>query len=74
MWVYVCIYARTHTHPAQIGYTVVSPGVGMRHLEGPNHPDGLDLDIYILVYVYKVDMCMYMVGGGMRSWTKFFFL
>jgi len=31
MWV----YAHTHTHTLQMGYLVVSPGVGMRHLEGP---------------------------------------
>ena len=44
MWVYVCVY--THTHSAQMGYSVVSPGVGMRHLEGPNNPDELNLGIY----------------------------
>jgi len=38
----------------------VSPGVGMRHLEGPRNPDGLNLDIHIFVYVYKVHMCIYM--------------
>jgi len=46
----------------------------MRHLEGPTNPDGLNLGIYIFVYVYKVHMCMYMLGGGMRSWTDCFFL
>jgi len=55
-------------------YSDVSPGVGMRHLEGPTNPDGLNLGIYIFVYVYKVHMCMYMLGGGMRSWTDCFFL
>jgi len=43
-----------------MGYSVVSPGVGMRHLEG----DGLNLGIYVFVYVYKVHKCMYMLGGG----------
>jgi len=57
-----------------MGYWVVSPAVGMRHLEGPNNPDGLNLGIHIFVYVYKVHMCMYMLGGGMRSWTNCFFL
>ena len=35
--VYVGVFAciRTHTHTAQIRYSDVSPGVGMRHLEGP---------------------------------------
>jgi len=44
----------------------------MRHLEGPKNPDGLNLGICVLVYMCKVHMCMYMLGGGMRSWTNFF--
>jgi len=72
MWVYVCVYA--HTHTAQMWYSDVSPGVGMRHLEGPKDPDGLNFSIHIFLYVYKVHMCMYMLGGGTRSWTDFFFL
>jgi len=66
----VGVYTHTHRHSAQMGYCDVSPGVGMRHLEGPKNPDGLNLDIYVFVYVYKVHMCMYMIGGGMISWTK----
>ena len=65
MWVYVCVHA--HTHTAQMGYSDVSPGVGMRLLEGPKNPDGLNLGIHIFVYVYKLHMCMYMLGGRMRS-------
>jgi len=31
-----CVYKHTHTHSAHMGSSVVSPGVGMRHLElGP---------------------------------------
>jgi len=70
----VCVYMHTHTHTAQMGYLDVSPGVGMSHLEGPKNPDGLNLGIYIFVYVYKVHMCIYMLRGGMRSWTNCFFL
>ena len=51
MWVCVCVYA--HTHTAQMGCSDVSPGVGMRHLEDPKNPDGLNLDIHIFVYVYQ---------------------
>jgi len=69
--VYVCTH--THTHAAQMGYSVVSPGVGTRHRESPTNPDGLDLGMCIFVYVYKVHMCMYRLGGGMRSWTNSFF-
>ena len=50
----VCVYTHTHTHTTQMGYLDVSPGVGMRHLEGPKNPDGLNLGIHIFVYVYKV--------------------
>jgi len=53
-----------------MGYSDVSPGVGMRHLEGPKNSDGLNLGIHVFVYVYKVHMCMYIIGGGMRSWTN----
>ena len=72
--VYVCesVCIRTHTHTLH-RCSDVSPGVGMRHLEGPKNPDELNLDIHILVYVYKVHMCIYMLRGGMRSWTNCFF-
>jgi len=69
-----CVYTHTHTHTTQMGYFHVSPRVGTRHLEGPKNPDGLNLGIHIFVYVYKVHMCMYMLRGGMRSWTNCFFL
>jgi len=70
----VCVYTHTHTHTAQMGYLDVSPGVRMRHLEGPKNPDGLNLGIRIFVYVYEVHMCIYILKGGMRSWTECFFL
>jgi len=70
----MCVYTHTHTHTVQMGYLDVSPGVGMRHLEGPKNPDGLNVGRHIFVYVYKVHMCMYMLRGGMRSWTNCFFL
>ena len=69
----MCVYTHTYKHTAQMGYSNVSPGVGMRHLEGPKNSDGLNLDIYIFVYVYKVHMFMYM-RGGMKSWTNCKFL
>jgi hypothetical protein len=53
--VYVGVGACTHihTHIAHMGYSDVSPGDGMRHLNGPKNSDGLNLSIYILAYVYK---------------------
>jgi len=70
----MCVYTHTHTHTAQKGYSVVSPGVGTRHLEGPKNPDGLKLGIYVFVFVYKVHVCMYMLGGGIDlGLTAFFF-
>jgi len=71
---FMCVCTHTRTHTAQMGYSDVSPGVGMRHLESPKNPDGLNLGIHIFEYVYKAHMCMYMLGGGMRSWTNCFFL
>ena len=44
----VCI--RTHTHTLH-RCSDVNPGVGMRHLEDPKKPDGLNLDIHIFVYL-----------------------
>ena len=40
MWVYVCVYTHTHTHCTDgvLGCVNVSPGVGMRHLEGLKNP------------------------------------
>jgi len=70
----VCVYTHTHTHTAQMGYLNVSPGVRMRHLEGPKNLDGLNLGIHIFVSVYKVHMCIYMLKGGISSWTNCFFL
>ena len=72
--VYVCVSVciRAHTHTLH-RCSDVSPGVGMRHLEDPKNPDGLNLDIHIFVYVYKVHMCIHMLRVGMRSWTNYFF-
>jgi len=45
-----------------MGYTDVRPGVGIRHLEGPKSLDGLNLGIYVFVYVYKehmIDWCCF---------------
>ena len=55
------------------GYSGVSPGVGIKHLEGPKNPDGLTLGIYVFVYVCKVHICMYMLKGRMRSLTQCLF-
>jgi len=74
VYVGVCVYIHTHTHTTQIGYLVVSPGVGMRHLEGPKNPDGLNLGIYIFRICVQIHMCIYMLRGGMRSWTNCFVL
>jgi len=64
----MCVDTHTHTHTAQIWYSDVSPGVGMRLLEGPENLEGLNLGIHIFVHVYKVHMCMYRVIPGNRNW------
>jgi len=66
----IWVYTHTHTHTLHMGYSDVSPGVGTRHLKGLKDPEGLNSDIYVFVYVYKVHMCTYMPGGGMRPWTN----
>jgi len=50
----VCVYTHTHTHTAQMGYLDVSPGVGMRHLEGPKNPDGLNKSWHICIKSWHV--------------------
>ena len=52
---HVCVNTHTHTLAAQTGYSDESPGIGMRYLEGLKNPDGLNLGIYVFVYVYKAD-------------------
>jgi len=68
-----CVYTQTHKHNAHMGYSGLRPGVRMRHLEGPKNLDRLNLVIYVFVYVYKLHICMYRLGGGMTSWTNCFF-
>ena len=56
--VYVCVSVciRTQTHTAQMGCSDVSPGVGMRHLEGPSaRPKGKDT-------------CPTLLPTGLDSW------
>jgi len=66
----VCVYIYAHTHTLCMGSLDVSPGVGTRRLESPKNLDGLNIRIHISVYVYKVHMCIYMLGGRMKSWIK----
>jgi len=58
VYVGACVCVRTHTRTAHMDYLDVSPGVGMRHLEGPKNPDGLNLGTHIFVCVCKVHMCV----------------
>ena len=67
-----CVCTRTHTHTAH-WLLDVSPGDGTRHLEGPKNPEGLNLGIYVFVYVYKEHICTYIVRGAMRSGLTAFF-
>ena len=66
----VCVCKRTLTHSAR-GVPDVSPGVETRHLEGPKNPDGLNLGIYVILSVL-CHTSIYILGGGMRSWTNCF--
>ena len=66
-----CEYTHTHTHTAQV--LGCEPRSRDETTGGPKNPDGLNLDKYIFVYVYKVHTCIYMLRGRMRSWTNCFF-
>jgi len=56
------VYTHTHTHTAHMGYSGVSTGVGMRHLEGPKNPDGL-----ISAYFYSYMCTKYIFVCTARS-------
>ena len=46
MWVYVCVYAYTHTNCTD-GVLGCEPRGRKGHLEGLKNPDGLNLGIYV---------------------------
>ena len=49
----VCEFAHTHARCTD-GVLDASPGIGMRYLEGLKNPDGLNLGIYVFVYMYYI--------------------
>jgi len=55
----VGVYTHTHTHTSKMGYLDVSPGVDMRHLEGPKNPDRLNLGISIHICVQSTHVYVY---------------
>ena len=56
-----CVYTHTHTHCTD-GVLGCEPGVGMRHLEGPKNPDGLNLGIHIFVCVQSTHLYVYAIS------------
>jgi len=65
-----CAYIRVpHVHKLHMGYSDVSAGV--RHLERPNNPGGLNFRIHATVYVYEVHMYIY-AGRPDNMWTNCF--
>jgi len=73
----IYVYTHAHTHTAHGVLNVVldvNPGVGTRHLECPKNGLNLGIIVYVFVRGYKVNVYIYMLGGGMRSWANFFFL
>ena len=52
-----CMCVCTNTHTTHMGYSVVSPGVGIRHLEGLKNPDGLNLGICVS-YMWSKYTCV----------------
>jgi len=56
----VCVCTHTHTHTAHVMLDV-SPGVGTRHLEGPENADTINVGKHVFIYVYKVHMYIYIL-------------
>jgi len=65
VWVCMCVYAHTRTYCTW--GTRCEPRGRDETLQGPNILDGRDLGIFIFEHVYKVHMCIYTLGCGMRS-------
>jgi len=70
-----CVYMHTLTHTAQMGYLVVSPGVGVRHLENWNNPDRLKRSIYVAcIGVQSTFVYIYARLQVLMIWANCFFL
>jgi len=72
----MCVNTHTHTHTH---CTDEVPGCEPRGRdETPGGPKESrwtkSLHIHMIRVCVQVHMCMYLLGGGMRSWTKCFFL
>ena len=74
VYVGVCVCVRTHTHTHCTDWVLGCEPRGRDETPGEPKESRLNLGIYMFVYVYKVHMFMYLLGGGMRSWTNCFFL
>ena len=60
----MCVYTHTHTHTAQIEYSDVSLGVGMRHLESWKNPNRPKRSIHVdRIGVQSTFVCIY---AGLR--------
>jgi len=69
-----CMCVCTNTHTTHMGYSVVSPGVGIRHLEGLKNPDGLNLGICVSYMWSKYTcVCICYKAGCDLGLTAFFF-
>ena len=67
----MCVYTHTHTHTAH-GMLDVSPGINTRHFEGESTCTK-SRQICIRICVQSPHMCIYVLGGGMRSGLTVFF-
>ena len=70
----MCVYTYTHTHTAQMGYTVVSPGIGIRHLESRKNPDRLKRSIHVdRIGVHSTFVYIYTGLRALMIWTNCLF-
>jgi len=68
----VCVY--THTHTLHVVYSDVSPGVGTRHLDGPE-----EIQMYCsdCIHIYRAvtnHTCIYICWATVRGLIAFCFL
>jgi len=73
MYIYIYIYTYIAQGSGYIYLYIYSPGVGMRHLEGPKNPDRLNFGTYIFVCVQNTHVCVYARRRD-DIWTNCIFL
>jgi len=70
----VCVHEHTHTHTTQMEYSVLNPGVGMRHLESWKNPDRPKHSIHVdRIGVQRTFVYIYAGLRVLMKWANYLF-